>query len=174
MSVASQEVFSTPMVATTAREAAVETHLETSTTPKDEVMKRIEAQLVGYVESLVAGKSPCIQLHDTPQDDVEAAIARKLLELTAKRGPERHAALFLIWASAYNLLRQGKSCTLRELYYNNATTFRNQAEANTAVVQACASLGGISRHSLGIYPSVKGLVAGLIFVDPSVIGVLVQ
>lgn len=161
---------SAPRDQSASRDAAVEHLLASSTTPPAEVIKRIEAQLVGYTETLLSGRDPSIVLHSDRPDEVSLPGARTL-ELSSKRGAQRHASIWLIWAQTYELLRQNKSCTLRELYYNNATVFKSQAEANAAVIDACLSLGGISRHSLGIFPSVKGLVAGSIFVEPGVLGI---
>ena len=60
-------------------------HLEASTTPRTEVLRRIEAHLVGYVESLLSGKDPCIRFHDSAED-LGSAKACRVAELTTKRG----------------------------------------------------------------------------------------
>lgn len=63
---------------------------------------------------------------------------------------------------SFPLISPGQKATSREFWYNHKTQqhcFRNQAEADSAVLDA-ASLLGVQRHELGIVGAAKGLLAG--------------
>ena len=61
----------------------------------------------------------------------------------------------------YRLLATNQFTTLRSLYYALQSHFHNQTESNRAVMAICKILK-VSRHSLGIIASSKGLFCGSI------------
>ena len=63
---------------------------------------------------------------------------------------------------AQELLLCGRTASLRELYYLNASLMESQAESNAALQRAQAALGGVPRHSLGLFSAARGHFAGLL------------
>jgi meiotic recombination protein SPO11 len=65
---------------------------------------------------------------------------------------------------SHELLLGGRTASLRELYYLNASLMETQAESNAALARAQAALGGAPRHALGFFSAARGRFAGLLAV----------
>jgi meiotic recombination protein SPO11 len=78
---------------------------------------------------------------------------------TAHSGAKTLASVLRVLRTSYELLRTGRTCTSRELYYLHAEYFCSQVEANAAVSTACSRLG-LARHELGILAAPRGWFMG--------------
>ena len=85
-------------------------------------------------------------------------ICRNFLNDTQSR---TFTSIVRVMEIVYRLLAANQCTTLRALYYALQSYFRNQEESNQAIVAVCKILK-VSRHSLGIIASPKGLFCGSI------------
>ncbi|KAL7576032.1 hypothetical protein ACA910_000819 [Epithemia clementina (nom. ined.)] len=68
-------------------------------------------------------------------------------------------SIVMVLSYCHNLLLQGKTTTIRELYYFYVTHFRNQKECDLAIRDAAVLLN-VPRHALGLKASPKGWYCG--------------
>lgn len=73
----------------------------------------------------------------------------------AERRLRRIVAEWSVLGLAHQLLRSGRTCTIRDLYYCGAgSAFRSQEDAGRAIQAVCNVLG-THRHRLGLHASVR-------------------
>lgn len=82
----------------------------------------------------------------------------------AHAGAKALASALRVLRTSYELLRTGRTCTLRELYYLHAEYFCNQLEANAAVAAVGTRLG-LARHELGVLAAPRGWFMGPIQIE---------
>lgn len=68
---------------------------------------------------------------------------------------------FCVLDLVHDLLRSGRRCTQRSVYYRLKKFLRNQGECERVVRRVCARLG-LPRHRLNLMASARGLLAGRI------------
>jgi len=78
---------------------------------------------------------------------------------------DRYHKFLFVLHTVLVCLREGKRTNKRDIYYQNAHTFRDQGELD-AIIAKVVSMTGVPRSMLGVFASSKGLVAGnLLFAD---------
>ena len=123
--------------------------------PPPAMATAIERLLLRVVESILANEDPAPVLGGS----------RGLLSRDSS-GDYSPARSFLhtlrALSCAHELLVAGRTASLRELYYLNASLMDSQAESNAALARAQALLGGAPRHALGLFSAARGQFAGLL------------
>ncbi|DAZ94910.1 TPA: LOW QUALITY PROTEIN: hypothetical protein N0F65_003080 [Lagenidium giganteum] len=75
-----------------------------------------------------------------------------------RHGARKYTAVWLVLQTAYELLRDQRTATQREVYYLH-TFFKSQSEADSAILDA-GSILGVPRESLNIVGATKGSFCG--------------
>ncbi len=131
----------------------------------------IEALVVQFVRALAAGRLSSVgeaaadhgiaAVSDRRKRARDGAPAESQLDTTpeaAERRVRRIVAEWSVLGLAHQLLRSGRTCTIRDLYYCGAgTAFRSQEDAGRAI-QAVCNILGTHRHRLGLHASVRPAV----------------
>jgi len=71
----------------------------------------------------------------------------------------KFAQLFAVAALIYEMLKTGRTMSLRDLYYTLKHIFQSQSESNLCITEL-GSLLKLKRHEMNLYPTAKGFVAG--------------
>jgi meiotic recombination protein SPO11 len=77
-------------------------------------------------------------------------------------GARSHLMLLRTLGTSHELLSKQRTASVRELYYLHASLMEDSGEAADAIAAAQRAMGGVSRHSLGLFASGRGSYAGLV------------
>ena len=144
-----------------------------------EVLRRIEFVAHSILLDLEEdGKLPCLEefdghefgssqlssIPDDTQEDFSAAreifsSRRKVFKEFNLQQSRSMTSIVMVLSYCHNLLCEGKTTTIRELYYFYVTHFRNQKECDLAIRDAAVLLS-VPRHALGLKASPKGWYCG--------------
>lgn len=143
--------------------------------PINPLVPRIEAIVAGILLDLVSGSaSGALSMvrrsaANATENDATGALALGGQVTTRRlRGAQAlpFARVMAVLGAAHGLLIAGTSVSQRELYYMLVAYFRNQAQLNKAVQDACATLG-VPRCALGIGAATRGVVGGCVRIAPA-------
>ncbi|XP_049762213.1 meiotic recombination protein SPO11 [Schistocerca cancellata] len=137
---------------------------------RQQVMTRIECEVLKIVQDISEGKSPVIQLPNPDWASVDyddgalrmkprAQCSTREIRWSAPRSRPRMALLVSTLARAYKLLATRSTITRRALYYEQAGGARSQRAVDAAAADV-GRLLGVPAWRLGLLASGKALVAG--------------
>jgi len=137
----------------------------------DALLYQIECMTVTFLEALALGRLMGVSAaaracgigpasddggrRKRARDELEEDTQLDTSPEAAERRIRRTAAEWEAVSLAHQLLRTGRTCTIRDLYYCGAgKSFRGPEDANRALRSVCNALG-MNRHRLGFHASVS-------------------
>ncbi|XP_078490434.1 meiotic recombination protein SPO11 [Ciona intestinalis] len=145
--------------------------------PRDEILSRIEDEVVSLVHQISNGDSPCLQFRNRSSWKNAMYLPNvglKLIEdpnfTTISFGNEGSVNKFgltvKLLSMIYKLIQSGQVATKRDLYYEEPNLFSSQSIVDH-IVDDISCMICVPRRWLNVVATSKGLIAGdLQFVDP--------
>ena len=148
----------------------------TENVSREEVMARIESTMKTFLEELSAGTFPKLTLNKRGGDsnttftegqgmEMIDNISKHTISLENLPSVNKFAVMMSTLSMCYKLLQNDTHASKRDIYYTDVNFFQKQHIVDEAITDVACMLG-VSRHSLNVTASSKGLVAGnLVFKD---------